>query len=107
MTVKDQREHQRYVVEFPATFAGEYAGVGIVYNLGMGGCKIVTDSTPTVGAMLAIYLNVPEETFAITIRMATVRWTMEYEFGAEFLGMEELERDRLTRFLEGLEAAAA
>jgi hypothetical protein len=32
---------------------------------------------------------------------------MEYEFGAEFLGMEELERDRLTRFLQGLEAAAA
>lgn len=107
MSVKDQREHQRYVVEFPASFAGECAGVGIVYNLGMGGCKIVTDCTPAVGAMLAIYLTVPEETFAITIRMATVRWTMEYEFGAEFLGMEELERDRLTRFLQGLEAAAA
>lgn len=107
MGVKDQREHDRYLVEFPATFAGECAGVGIVYNLGMGGCKIVTDCSTPVGAMVALYLKIPEQTFAITIRMATVRWTMEYEFGAEFLGMEELERDRLTKFLEGLEAAAA
>ena len=102
-----EREYDRYIVEFPATFAGDGEGVGIVYNLGLGGCKIVTDRPLEVGAMLAIYLKVPEQTFAITIRMAKVRWTMQYEFGVEFLGIEELERDRLADFLQRLDAAAA
>lgn len=102
-----QREHERYVVEFPATFAGDCEGPGIVYNLGMGGCKVVTDRPLIVGSMLALYLNVPNQTFAITVRMATVRWTMQYEFGVEFLGMEELERERLAQFLQRLHAPAA
>ena len=101
------REHERYLVEFPARFAGDCEGVGIVYNLGMGGCKIVTDCQLLVGAMLALYLSVPNQTFAITVRMATVRWTLQYEFGMEFLGMEELERERLAQFLQALDAAAA
>lgn len=103
----NQRQHQRFLVEIPAAYAGDRDGVGIVYNLGTGGCKIVTDRPPATGSMLALYLNVPGQPTAITIRMATVRWTMEYEFGAEFLGMEELERERLTHFLQGREAAAA
>ena len=103
----NQREHERYLVEFPTRFAGDCEGVGIVYNLGMGGCKVVTDRPLIVGAMLALYLNVPHQTFAITIRMATVRWAIQYEFGVEFLGMEELERERLAQFLQALNAAAA
>ena len=42
--MREQRQHIRYQVEFPATFAGDYAGLGIVYNLGMGGCKVVSDT---------------------------------------------------------------
>jgi hypothetical protein len=103
----NQREHDRYIVEFPARFAGDCDGTGIVYNLGMGGCKIVTDQPLMIGGMLALYLNVPGQTFAITVRMATVRWMLRYEFGMEFLGMEELERERLVRFLQGLAATAA
>lgn len=102
-----QREHDRHIVELHATFAGDCTGAGIVYNLGMGGCKVVTSPPLTVGAMLALYLKVPDQTFAITIRMATVRWTMDYEFGVEFLGMEELERERLDRYLQGLDVKAA
>ncbi len=39
----EQRQHPRYQVELPATFAGDHAGMGIVYNLGTGGCKVVSD----------------------------------------------------------------
>ena len=81
--------------------------MGIVYNLCMGGCKIVTDRPLTIGTMVALYLNVPKQTFAITVRMATVRWMMQYEFGLEFLGMEELERERLSQYLQQLTVAAA
>jgi len=95
----EQRQHARYQVEFPATFAGDHAGIGIVYNLGMGGCKVVSDLAVKTGALLTVHLQIPEQTLSITIRAATVRWSMELEFGLEFLGMQELERTRLEQFL--------
>ena len=96
----EQRQHIRYQVEFPATlFAGDHAGIGIVYNLGMGGCKIVSDLGVRRNALLAIHLQIPEQTMAITIQAARVQWTLEFEFGVEFLELQELERTRLEQFL--------
>lgn len=94
-----QRKHVRYQVEFPATFAGDHAGIGIVYNLGIGGCKIVSDLEVKGGSLLSVQLKVPEQTLPITIRAATVQWILELEFGVEFLEMQELERARLEQFL--------
>ncbi|MEP6959751.1 MAG: PilZ domain-containing protein [Nitrospirota bacterium] len=93
------RKYVRYHAEFPATFAGDHAGIGIVYNLGMGGCKIVSDHTVKCGALLSVHLKVPEQTTAITIRGATVQWILDFEFGVEFLEMQGLERERLEQFL--------
>jgi hypothetical protein len=102
----NQREHQRYIVEFPARFAGDCEGLGIVYNVCLGGCKIVTDRPLTVGGMVAVSLEVPNQS-PIGVRMATVRWMLRYEFGLEFLGMEELQRERLADYLQTLAAQAA
>ena len=95
----EQRQHVRYQVEFPATFAGDHTGIGIVYNLGMGGCKVVSDLAVKNGALLTLHLRIPEQNLAITIRAATVQWTLELEFGLEFLEMQEKERARLEQFL--------
>ena len=95
----EQRQHVRYQVEFPATFTGDHAGLGIVYNLGIGGCKVVSDLAVKSGALLTVQLQIQEQTTAITIRAATVRWTLELEFGVEFLEMQEKERARLEQFL--------
>jgi PilZ domain len=103
----NKRQYERYIVEFPARFAGDCEGTAIVYNLGMGGCKIVTDQPLTIGAMVALSLNAPKQSLPITVRMATVRWMLQYEFGIEFLGMEELQRERLAQYLHNLAAAAA
>lgn len=94
-----QRKYVRYQVEFPATFGGDHTGMGIVYNLGIGGCKIVSDLTVDNGALLSVHLKIPEQTHPIVIRAATVRWIMKLEFGIEFLEMQELERARLEQFL--------
>ena len=103
----NQRQHERYIVEFPARFAGDFEGTGIVYNLGLGGCKIVTDRPLVVGGMVALSCDIAQQPFAFTVRMAAVRWTLKYEFGIEFLGMEESQRERLARYLQTLGAAAA
>ena len=95
----EQRQHVRYQVEFPATFAGDHAGSGIVYNLGVGGCKIVSDLAVKSGALLSVHLKIPEQAIPITIRAATIQWILELEFGVEFLEMQELERVRLEQFL--------
>ena len=95
----EQRQHVRYQVEFPVTFAGDHTGIGIVYNLGMGGCKVVSDLAVKKGTLLTLHLRIPEQTLAITIRAATVQWTLELKFGLEFLEMQEKERARLEQFL--------
>ena len=103
----NQRQYERYIVEFPVRLAGDCVGTGIVYNLCMGGCKIVTDRSLTVGGMVALSLDVPRESLPITIRVATVRWMLKHEFGIEFLGMEEAQRGRLANYLQSLAEAAA
>jgi hypothetical protein len=96
----EQRQHIRYQVEFPATlFAGDHAGIGIVYNLGMGGCKVVSDLGVTRDSLLTVDLQIPEQPMAITIQAARVQWTLEFEFGVEFLELQDLERSRLEQFL--------
>lgn len=95
----EQRQHIRYQVEFPARIAGAHAGIGIVYNLGMGGCKVVSDLGVTRAAPLTMHLQIPEQSMAITIQAARVQWTLEFEFGVEFLELQDLERTRLEQFL--------
>ena len=95
----EQRQHTRYQVEFPATFEGDHAGIGIVYNLGTGGCKVVSDLPVKNGARLTVHLQTPEQPIAITIQAATVQWTLQLEFGVEFREMLERERTRLGQFL--------
>lgn len=97
--MREQRKHIRYQVEFPAAFAGDHAGIGIVYNLGMGGCKVVSDIAAKNGAIITVHLQIPEQPIPITIQSATVQWILELEFGIEFLEMQELERARLEQFL--------
>jgi hypothetical protein len=95
----EQRRHVRYQVEFPATFTGTYAGIGIVYNLGMGGCKVVSDLAVKQGALLSVHLQIPGQPIAITVQAATVQWILKLEFGLEFREMQEQERARLEQFL--------
>ncbi len=95
----EQRQHVRYQVEFPAILTGDHSGTGIVYNLGMGGCKIVSDLAVKNGARLTVHLQTPEQPIAITIQAATVQWTLKLEFGVEFREMLERERTGLGQFL--------
>jgi hypothetical protein len=59
----------------------------------------VSDLAVHNGSLLAVQLQIPEQTRTITIRAATIRWKLDLEFGVEFLEMQEGERARLTQFL--------
>ena len=97
------RLQSRYRVEFPVSCTGDCMTTGTVYNLGLGGCKIInfTHGTVATGAILKLKLH-PPEMAPIYVYAATVRWTMEDDFGVDFLGMQESERDRLAQLIEQL-----
>ena len=95
----EQRQHVRYQVEFPAIVAGDCAGMGIVYNLGMGSCKVVSDLEVRTGALLTIHLKVSDQSSAIAIQAARFQWTMKLAFGVEFHETQGQERARLEQFL--------
>ena len=95
----EQRQHVRYQVEFPAIFSGDHAGIGIVYNLEMGGCKVVSDLAVKRGARLTVLLQTPDQPIAITVQAATIQWILKLEFGVEFIDMQERERARLEQLL--------
>lgn len=97
--MREQRRHVRYQVEFPAIFIGNYAGRGVVYNLGMGGCKVVSDLPVKTGAILTVHLRPPGQPMPITIQAAIVQWILKHEFGLEFREMQEQERAHLEQFL--------
>ncbi|ULA63256.1 MAG: PilZ domain-containing protein [Nitrospira sp.] len=97
------RQQTRYRVEFPISCTGDCITTGTVYNLGLGGCKIMsaTRVAMEIGAILKLELR-PPQLAPIHVYAATVRWTMEDDFGVDFLGMQESERDRLVQWLEQL-----
>ncbi|MFO0706069.1 MAG: PilZ domain-containing protein [Nitrospira sp.] len=99
--VIEHRRQARYRVEFPVSFTGDHTGTGIVYNLGLGGCKIMSPVSVTAGSILDLQLQLPDRP-PLSVRASTVRWAMEDDFGVDFLGMQETERDRLTAFIEHL-----
>jgi hypothetical protein len=98
-STSEHRKYIRYQAELPATFTGDHEGAGIIYNLGIGGCKMVSDCAVKSGDLLSMQLKIPGQAEAIIIRATSVQWTMELEFGVEFLEIQELERTRLERFL--------
>ena len=55
----EQRQHDRSTVEFPIAFSGDHAGTGTVYNLGVGGCKIISEGVASTGDILNIQLSFP------------------------------------------------
>lgn len=99
----DLRQQTRYRVDFPISCSGDCVTTGTVYNLGLGGCKIMraAHAAVEIGAILKLELHPPK--FApIRVHAATVRWTMEDDCGVDFLGMQESERDRLAQLIEQL-----
>lgn len=96
----EQRQRVRYQVEFPATFAGEHAEIEVhVHPRNLVAARpsaIVRSRVEPSSQYSSRFLDSP---LPSPFRAATVRWTMELQFGIEFLEMQELERARLQQFL--------
>jgi hypothetical protein len=55
----EHRQHDRSKIEFPIAFSGDHAGTRTVYNIGVDGCKIISEGVASTGDILNIQLSLP------------------------------------------------
>ena len=100
----ERRTHARIARKLlnhiPVTFSGKANGIGTLYDLSTGGCKIEARSTPPLGTSLTLRLALSYQSDPVKIDAAIVGWTIKDQyFGVQFLNVEPTERLALDRFI--------
>ena len=106
----EQFDSKRFRAHLPVSFARDgYPGEarGLVYNLSIEGCKMTSNTRVGPGTYLSLRLYLPVPHAPVEVRLAAVRWTLEWDFSVTFLHMESEEVQRLNRYLAALETAHA
>jgi PilZ domain-containing protein len=99
----DKREFPRVAVELAVSFSGSgVSGGGLVSGLSLRGCTIVTDELIQTGTTLTLDIQLPEQYTPLKVDLAEVRWASGRESGLEFLRLRFEEKQRLQRFINGL-----
>lgn len=62
-------------------------GLGIIFDVSTKGARVMTEAVITPGDRIAMNLRFPDQTAAMVIEAATVRWGKEYTYGVEFEGL--------------------
>ena len=100
----ENRKCSRYPLICPIAFSGDHmAGEGLVVNLSAQGCLIGTHENAKERTSLTLRVSLPDEASPMMIDQAVVRWSMEREFGVEFIHMQPEDQARLSRFVRTLE----
>jgi predicted HAD superfamily Cof-like phosphohydrolase len=101
----DRRRYERVPTRAPTTFTesvkpGEYrVGQGLVTDLSLGGCYLQTSARLCEGALVALELQVVDQSPALAVEAAIVRSVRPSGVGLEFLRVSEPEHERLSQFL--------
>lgn len=100
----DHRQYPRFPVRFHSSFSSVnlIAGDGIVVDLSLRGCGILSalDILPGTTLELRIYLSESEEPLAID--QAVVRWCRDSRVGLEFLTLQPAEWAHLQHVVTAL-----
>ncbi len=73
---------------------------GTMFDLSAGGCAVASMTSVQPGSAVRILIRATDLGSPITIESAAVRWSEYGEFGVEFLGVSELDQNRLHRLLQ-------
>ena len=72
---------------------------GTMFDLSAGGCAVTSMTAVKAGSAVRILIRATDLGSPITIESAAVRWSKHGEFGVEFLGVSEVDQNRLHRLL--------
>ncbi len=90
----------RFSFSSPLIIGGEsYVCEGVLRNLSLQGCSIVSDRELALGSMARISILLPDQLRALPIEMGRIIWTQGSECGLEFMELSLDSRLRLGRTL--------
>ncbi len=94
------RTYVRFSFSSPLIIGGEsYVCEGVLRNLSLKGCSIVSDRELALGSMARMSLLLPNQLRALPIEMGRIIWTQGSECGLEFMELSLDSRLRLGRTL--------
>ena len=100
------RQHDRFSTHFdpiPISFSGEAQGVGTLYDISYGGCKVESGTMPPIGASVTLRLRIAQAEQPIIIQAGAVAWTgPKAHFGVKFIALQPHEERALSRYLTSL-----
>jgi hypothetical protein len=95
------RYSERVLTEFPVIFAGDsFVGEGIVHNVSVPGCEIVSSKVVEPGTYLEMKVLMPGEEPSLCVELAKIRWRKGRRFGVEFIRMPGVDQVRLGRLIK-------
>ena len=73
---------------------------GTMFDLSAGGCAVASTASVQPGSAVRILIRATDLGAPITVESAAVRWSQHGEFGVEFLGLSDMDQNRLYRLLQ-------
>ncbi len=112
----DLRRHPRVRVEAPfacalarkgikSWWSSESRGLGVVFDVSIGGAKVMTETPIRLGERMSVTLNLPRQAAPMQIEVATARWVTGATVGIEFLSFSPESEWRLRKYLSQAGAA--
>ncbi|HEU4500647.1 MAG TPA: PilZ domain-containing protein [Nitrospira sp.] len=95
------RYSERVLTDFPVIFAGDaYVGEGVVSNVSVPGCEILSNKPVEPGTYLEMKLMMPDSGPSLSVGLAKIRWCRGRRFGVEFIRMPGGDQVRLGRLVK-------
>ena len=99
-TFSHTRTYVRFPFDSPLILGGKsFVCEGILQNLSLHGCSILSDRELELGSMVRMSLLLPDQPRALPIEVGRVIWTQGTECGVEFIELSLQSRLRLGRTL--------
>lgn len=98
---REDRVDERAETDFRVFFTdGQYLeGEGTALDLSKSGCRVHCPCDLPEGAVIELWLFMPNYDWPLRVERALVRWKGEEEFGLQFLSLRPSQRERLRQFI--------
>ena len=96
------RTYHRFPLRYPVIYGGApFVGEGILNNLSLMGCSILSDRVVLCGSQVRVSVLLPNQNPTVSIELGTIKWVRSNEFGVEFISLPLEARKRLNNALRG------
>jgi hypothetical protein len=109
MKVEKRCGIRRFRVQFPTTVSDhtKHDGFGVMFDLSLGGCRLESQWTMTLGKTVELRVQVPGLEWPLVIDGAHVQWVKGQLVGLAFVRIRKTEQQRLERVIADLRIRGA